>query len=73
RQQQGAVQSAAQALALADNQYREGTVSYLNVVAAQAASLNADRSSLDIAGRRLLASVALLKALGGGWRQDAAK
>ncbi len=73
RQQQGAAQSAAQALALADNQYREGTVSYLNVVAAQATSLNADRSSLDIAGRRLLASVALLKALGGGWPPEAAK
>lgn len=71
--QQAAAQAAAQALDLAGNQYREGTVSYLNVVAAQAASLNADRSSLDIAGRRLLASAALFKALGGGWQPQAKK
>lgn len=53
----------------ANNQYLAGTVSYLNVATAQAASLNAERSSLDILNRQLSASVALLKALGGGdWR-----
>lgn len=59
---------AAQALALTDNQYQAGTVSYLNVVTAQAASLAADRTGLAISGSRLVASVLLQKALGGDWR-----
>ncbi|MDD5240964.1 MAG: efflux transporter outer membrane subunit [Sulfuricella sp.] len=66
--QREAAQSAAESVMLADNQYQAGTVSYLNVVSAQAASLSANRSSIDITGRRLLASAALLKALGGSWR-----
>jgi len=66
--QREAAKSAAESVALANNQYLAGTVSYLNVVSAQAASLVADRSALDITGRRLIASVSLLKALGGDWR-----
>ena len=71
--QREAAKSAAESLALANNQYLAGTVSYLNVVSAQAASLVADRSALDIAGRRLIASVSLLKALGGDWRSGGVK
>lgn len=66
--QREATQFAAESLRLTDNQYQAGTVSYLNVVTAQATALGAERSSLDITGRRLLASAALLKALGGDWR-----
>jgi len=66
--QREAAQFAAESLRLTDNQYQAGTVSYLNVVTAQATALGAERSSLDITGRRLLASAALLKALGGDWR-----
>jgi NodT family efflux transporter outer membrane factor (OMF) lipoprotein len=68
--QDKAVASARELVVLTDNQYRAGTVGYLNVIAAQTSALVAERSSLDIAGRRLQASVALLKALGGetaGW------
>lgn len=65
--QREAAQFAAESLRLTENQYRSGTVSYLNVVTAQAAGLSAERSSIDIAGRRMLASAALLKALGGDW------
>lgn len=65
--QDEAARVAAESVVLTNNQYLAGTVSYLNVVSAQATSLAADRSSLDIAARRLLASVVLLKALGGGW------
>jgi len=67
--QREAAQFAAESLQLTQNQYQAGTVSYLNVVIAQAASLSANRSSIDISGRRLLASAALLKALGGDWRE----
>ena len=70
--QDAARKSAAEALRLADNQYRAGTVSYLNVVVAQAAALGADRASLAIAGNRLIDSVLLQKALGGDWRGGAA-
>ena len=62
--------SADEALSLTENQYQAGTVSYLNVVVAQAAALNAKRSSLDIAGKRLLANTVLLKALGGDWKGE---
>ena len=65
--QHAATQFAAESLRLTRNQYQSGTVSYLNVVAAQATALNAEMSSLNITARRLLASAALLKALGGDW------
>lgn len=48
-----------------NNQYMAGTVSFLNVATAQTASLSAERTSLDLLGRQLAASVALNKALGG--------
>ncbi len=53
------------------NQYRAGTVTYLNVVQAQTTLLAAERSLLDIRNRRLAASVGLVKALGGGWEVPA--
>lgn len=46
--------------------HRAGTVSYLNVVTAQATHLAARRSANDIATRRLLAAVQLAKNAGGG-------
>ena len=64
-----ATRAAAESLELTNNQYQAGIVSFLNVVIAQATALSADRSNLDIAGRRLVASATLLKALGGDWRQ----
>ncbi|MGH8710711.1 MAG: efflux transporter outer membrane subunit, partial [Burkholderiales bacterium] len=65
--QDEAVQSARQAVALTTNQYKAGTVNYLNVVVVQAAALNNERTAVDILNRRLVASVLLIKALGGGW------
>ncbi|HMK55732.1 MAG TPA: efflux transporter outer membrane subunit [Dissulfurispiraceae bacterium] len=65
--QDEAVKAARQAVALTTNQYRAGTVSYLDVVTVQAIALNNERTALDIAGRRMAASVLLIKALGGGW------
>ncbi|OZI67039.1 efflux transporter outer membrane subunit [Bordetella genomosp. 11] len=52
-------------LALA--QYRAGTTTYLTVVTAQALTLSNERTAVDLLGRRLLSSVALIKATGGGW------
>ena len=44
-----------------------GIVSYLNVIVAQSTALANERTAVAILGRRLTASVLLIKALGGGW------
>ena len=49
------------------NRYRAGQVSFLEVVIAQTAALNARRALLQAQSNRQIASVALIKALGGGW------
>jgi len=67
-QSEDAVVAATQrALDLASTRYREGASSYLDVVTAQTAALQAQRSSLDLATRQRRANVALVRALGGGW------
>lgn len=52
-----------------ENQYRAGTVSYLNVVIAESTSLSADTTLIGVKSRRLLAHIALLKAMGGEPKQ----
>jgi len=61
------VQSARHALELTNNQYSAGVVSYLNVITAQTTAFNNERAAVSVAGRRLTASVGLVRALGGGW------
>ena len=65
--QERAVKAAERALALINNRYQNGAVTYLDVVVAQTTALADERGALAIAGRRMAASVALIKALGGGW------
>jgi NodT family efflux transporter outer membrane factor (OMF) lipoprotein len=65
--QDEAVNAAKQTVTVTTNQYREGTVNYLNVIVAQAAALNNERTAVDILGRRMTAATLLIKALGGGW------
>lgn len=62
-----AVQSARRSVTLTMNQYKAGTVSYLNVATTQATALSNERSAVALLGNRLTASVQLIKALGGGW------
>jgi NodT family efflux transporter outer membrane factor (OMF) lipoprotein len=62
-----AVTSAQRSLEFAMNRYREGAVSYLEVVQSQTTALAAQRNALDLETRQLRASVALIRALGGGW------
>jgi NodT family efflux transporter outer membrane factor (OMF) lipoprotein len=69
--QDEAVKAARESLTITLNQYRAGTANYLAVVVAQAIALSNERTALGILGRRLAASVALIKALGGGWNAAA--
>ncbi|MDR2012110.1 MAG: efflux transporter outer membrane subunit [Rhodanobacter sp.] len=68
--QDDALQSAERFLTITTNQYRAGTVSYLNVVSAQTTAYGNERNAIAILGNRLNDSVALIKALGGGWSTD---
>jgi hypothetical protein len=65
--QDDAVKAARESATIANNQYKAGTANYLAVVVLQANALNNERTALVILGRRLTASVGLIKALGGGW------
>jgi NodT family efflux transporter outer membrane factor (OMF) lipoprotein len=62
-----AVDAAEEAERLTLNQYRAGTVDYTAVITAQANSLASQQSALTILQSRLVASVNLIEALGGGW------
>jgi len=57
--------AARETLRATENQYRAGTVSYLNVVIAESTSLSADSALINVQSRRLLAHIGLLKAMGG--------
>src|SRR5205807_2607777 len=59
--ERAAADAAAETLAIAENQYKAGTVDYLNVVSAQNAWLGAERAWRDITNRSLAASVALVQ------------
>jgi NodT family efflux transporter outer membrane factor (OMF) lipoprotein len=63
-----AVRAARESVVLTVNQYKSGTVGYLNVVLVQAAQLNEERTMVNLLGRRLAATVALMRALGGSWQ-----
>jgi NodT family efflux transporter outer membrane factor (OMF) lipoprotein len=67
RIQQDAARLARESVALTLNQYKAGTVSYLSVVQVQATQLNEERQTVQLLGRRLASSVALVRALGGAW------
>ena len=65
--QDEAVKAAQQTVTVFTNQYKAGIVNYLNVIVAQTAALNNERTAITIMGNRFTAAVLLIKALGGGW------
>jgi len=69
--QSAAVSAAEHSLTLSTNRYKGGVANYLEVITAQSAALSDERTAVDIAGRRMAASVSLIKALGGGWNRSA--
>ena len=65
--QQSAVDSAKNTLDISTDRYKGGLVSYLDVVTAQQTLLSNQQQLAVIQGQRLVTSVLLVKALGGGW------
>ena len=64
-----AVETARRVLELANARYEGGATTYLDVITAQQSLLAAERLAAQLSGQRLLTSVFLIKALGGGWEQ----
>jgi multidrug efflux system outer membrane protein len=69
--QDRAVQHSKRAEQLATQRYTSGIVSYIEVIDSSRDTLDAQRSSAQLAGQRLIADVQLIKALGGGWTEQA--
>src|SRR5580704_6755934 len=66
-QQQQAVDAARRTLDISTSRYQGGLINYLDVVTAQQNLLQNEQEAAVIQGQRLVASVLLVKALGGGW------
>ncbi|HEX4007765.1 MAG TPA: efflux transporter outer membrane subunit [Acidobacteriaceae bacterium] len=65
--QDQAVADAERSLAISTQQYKGGVVTYLQVLTAQTAQLMSQRAQANIAAEQFVASVQLIRALGGGW------
>jgi NodT family efflux transporter outer membrane factor (OMF) lipoprotein len=65
--QNEAVLAAQRSLELSITRYQGGVTSYLEVTTAQSAALADEVTAVDILGRRMVAAVQLVQALGGGW------
>lgn len=68
--QDAAVDQASRAAELSQIQYKEGSISYLDVLDADREVLVQKRQSVKLDGDRALAAVALVRAIGGGWDND---
>jgi len=68
-----AMEASRRTLSLAQNRYKAGLVTYLEVATAQNDALGRERDLTRIRGERLVASVALIKSLGGGWSAESLK
>lgn len=66
-QQDAAVKSSERTLSLANDRYKSGIDSYLNVITAQTTLLAKQRTAVNLRMQQMTASVELIKALGGGW------
>ncbi|WP_024680161.1 efflux transporter outer membrane subunit [Pseudomonas syringae] len=67
---QEALVAARDSLRLTNNQYKAGLIGYLDVVNVQATALSNERTVLNVLQSRLIASVQLIAALGGGWNAE---
>jgi NodT family efflux transporter outer membrane factor (OMF) lipoprotein len=66
-EERAAMTAAERSLQIALTQYREGAVSYLDVVTSQTVTLQTELDSLNLDTAERRATVQLIRALGGGW------
>src|SRR6202035_3561914 len=66
-QQRSATQAAVSAEHIFNNRYVGGLDTYLSVVTAESTALMNEQNDINIESRQMVASVLLIKALGGGW------
>ncbi len=66
--QDRAVDSSRRSLHHTTLRYEGGAVSYLDVAVSQSIALTIERTAVDIARRRKIASIRLIKAVGGDWK-----
>ncbi|HTR40674.1 MAG TPA: efflux transporter outer membrane subunit [Pseudomonadales bacterium] len=64
-----AVTAAQHAVDIANDRYKDGLTTYLDVATAQTTALNQESSAVQLQGARLTAAVNLIKALGCNWQQ----
>ena len=62
-----ALESSRRASSITDARYKAGAVSYFEVIDTQRSQLDVERLNVQIDGARRVATVALIRALGGGW------
>lgn len=62
-----AVEASYRAAELSRTQYKEGAVTYLDVIDAERSVLDAQRASVQLTGMQATSTVNLIRALGGGW------
>jgi len=67
QEQDAAVEAAARSLKEATVRYKAGLDPYLNVISAQTILLNNQQTAVNYRLQQMVASVGLIKALGGGW------
>jgi outer membrane protein, multidrug efflux system len=65
--QNAALQAARKQLEIANNRYRAGLVTYLEVATAENTALDVERTAVQLRGQQLVAAVTLVRSLGGGW------
>jgi multidrug efflux system outer membrane protein len=67
--QQELLKAASQAAEISTQRYKEGLVSFLEVIDAERSRLQAERDAIEIQSEELIAAAQLVKALGGSWRK----
>jgi outer membrane protein, multidrug efflux system len=73
RAQDAAAAAATRTTQLIEKRYQQGDVDYFQVVDSQRLSLAAERAAVQVRGQRFLATVGLIRALGGGWDSEEPK
>jgi len=68
--QQKALVAAHSSADMSKELYKKGLTTYINVIVADRAVLDAENTYIGITGQRLLHAVSLIKAMGGGWNAE---